>query len=230
MENVSVNKINSIGKAASIIAKIIRGVLLAAAIVLLVVLLFLGNIAQEPFVASLSGSADIIVNTADPAFTTGLISDFKTDASETKLTINDCDYDFVSAEQQGDQLLLKFAYEQQELTIANFRLMLWGMLLAFAASAALMYFVVPLCRELQHCSSPFEKGIADAMKRLCIALVPWFILKSAGESITEGALKGNINIVLGIDLGAVMVILLLVVLMYVFKHGAQLQQQADETL
>jgi len=46
----------------------------------------------------------------------------------------------------------------------------------------------------------------------------------------ESAMSGGIHLIFSIDLGVVLVVLIVLVLVSIFKYGAVLQQESDETL
>lgn len=82
-----------------------------------------------------------------------------------------------------------------------------------------MFFVI-LCfahkfaKSLEECNSPFEENVIKCMKNFGISLIPWVIF----TFVTSGSLI------------LALIVLVIFLLMSIFKYGAQLQQEADETL
>jgi hypothetical protein len=68
------------------------------------------------------------------------------------------------------------------------------------------------------------------MKNCAWVLIPWCVLGGAFESFMATAFTSNIRTGFNIDIPTVIVILLLFGLAYVFKYGAVLQTESDETL
>ena len=56
------------------------------------------------------------------------------------------------------------------------------------------------------------------------------LLSGISENVIESALTGGKNMLFSVDLSTVLVILLIFALTYIFKYGAQLQTESDETL
>lgn len=115
----------------------------------------------------------------------------------------------------------------------DFREMAWGLLaLAFllGLTQVTLYFVGFLCKAFRDCESPFEENVIKKMQNLAYALIPWTVANSLGNIIVDNILKGNRNIALSVDLGVVLMVLVVFLLVYIFKYGAILQQESDETL
>ena len=68
------------------------------------------------------------------------------------------------------------------------------------------------------------------MQQLAWALVCLPFASSIAESISESILLSSLRIGLHIDLMEVIVILAVFALTYIFKYGAVLQRESDETL
>lgn len=68
------------------------------------------------------------------------------------------------------------------------------------------------------------------MKNLAISLIPWVVLSNISDMFLQYIMTGNYNIALSINLKIVLVIVLIFALIYIFKYGAVLQQESDETL
>lgn len=93
-----------------------------------------------------------------------------------------------------------------------------------------LFFISALCKAFAACQSPFENNVITKMKHLAFSLIPWVILSSITNGLTEGFMTGEFNITAGVNLDTVLVIILIFVLTYIFQYGAVLQQESDETL
>ena len=66
---------------------------------------------------------------------------------------------------------------------------------------------------------------------LAISLIPWTIISSMAESFVANLLNvGSFEFGISVDFNVVLVIVLIFVLVYIFKYGAVLQRESDETL
>ena len=115
----------------------------------------------------------------------------------------------------------------------GFRNVSWG-LLALAVILGLtqvtLYFVGFLCKAFKDCESPFEENVIKKMQNLAYALIPWAFVTSFKDIVTESLLKGGNDFAWSLDLGVVLMVLVVFLLVYIFKYGAILQQESDETL
>ena len=93
-----------------------------------------------------------------------------------------------------------------------------------------LLFAGKLCQAFRDCESPFEEKVVKQLNALAYSLLPWVVLGSLTESISESIFTNNFNLMIGVDLGMVLIILFIFVLAYIFKYGAVLQQESDETL
>ncbi len=92
-----------------------------------------------------------------------------------------------------------------------------------------------LCKAFKECRSPFEEKVIKSMRNLAFAIIPWVFMSSLSESIATAFFTGvftggNANIRLEPDFSVVFAVVLVFGLTYIFKYGAILQQESDETL
>lgn len=120
----------------------------------------------------------------------------------------------------------------------NFTLSLKSLTWVFLAGAlnivmalVTLFFVGALCKAFRYCESPFEENVIKKMQNLAISLIPWTIISSMAESFVANLLNvGSFEFGISVDFNVVLVIVLIFVLVYIFKYGAVLQRESDETL
>ena len=93
-----------------------------------------------------------------------------------------------------------------------------------------LFFVGGLCKAFANCQSPFEDNVIKKMQRFAISLIPWSIISAVSNSVIESVMSNKLNIMFNVDLGVILIVLVVLVLTYIFKYGAVLQQESDETL
>lgn len=79
-----------------------------------------------------------------------------------------------------------------------------------------LIFAKKLAKALETCSSPFEEEVLKRMKPFGIALAVW-----AGTVLLINGISGLL---------AAFVVIIVLLFISIFKYGAQLQQESDETL
>ena len=108
----------------------------------------------------------------------------------------------------------------------------WRLIPALLAAAFMLIsvcFAAALCKAFSRCASPFEDRVVHKLRMLAFSLIPWTVLSSLVKNGTLWNLRA-VNIHIGVDLGIVLVVLIIFALSYIFKYGAVLQRESDETL
>lgn len=91
-------------------------------------------------------------------------------------------------------------------------------------------FISALCKAFRDCESPFEENVVKKMRNLAYSLIPWAVFSSITNSVANSLLQNKISVNFTVDLGVIMIVLVVFVLVHIFKYGAMLQQESDETL
>ena len=92
------------------------------------------------------------------------------------------------------------------------------------------HLVEKLCRTFRECETPFTEDISDHLKKVAISFIPVAILVPIVENGVDGFLLGKVNLVFSVDLLTVFLVLMIFMLAWIFRYGAALQQESDETL
>lgn len=101
-------------------------------------------------------------------------------------------------------------------------------LLTLAAIFVTVTFIIKLCKEFKTCETPFSEGVIKRMKQVGYSMLPWFIVFPTAEAAANFMVTNNLNI--SLDIGMLIMALVVLALTYIFKYGAMLQQESDETL
>lgn len=83
---------------------------------------------------------------------------------------------------------------------------------------------------LAKCESPFDADVIKRMQRFAYSLIPWVIIDSVMNSATSSVLFNSSDLSINFNLTMLAVIAMIFVLVYIFKYGAVLQKESDETL
>lgn len=82
---------------------------------------------------------------------------------------------------------------------------------------------------LKESDSPFGEYVIKYMQGFAFSLIPWGLFGPTVQ-ITAVEWAKKISVVVGVNFTTIFVIIVLLCLAYVFKYGALLQQESDETL
>lgn len=101
-------------------------------------------------------------------------------------------------------------------------------LLTVAMAIVSVCFAMALCKAFARCASPFEDNVVKKLRALAFSLIPWTVLTSLAQNAAILGIKQGFS--LSVDLGMVLAVLIILALAYIFKYGAVLQRESDETL
>lgn len=93
----------------------------------------------------------------------------------------------------------------------------------------LCIFCKKLCTAVEKCESPFDEKIIAGLRKVAFSLIPLAVLNSLTDAFAL-ALKTSGNFDLSVNPVAIIMILIIFALAYIFKYGAVLQKESDETL
>ena len=145
-------------------------------------------------------------------------------------SLNGEDYEAVSVQETADGILVDMKADSAEMEIRS--MLLRGCLIGLiylTAALVMLCFLKSLMTELKNCDTPFAPGVIKKMTNFAWSLIPMAVL--SGVSFDWSFLANSVrDFHFSVNLSAVLVILVVLALVQVFKYGAQLQQQADETL
>ena len=149
---------------------------------------------------------------------------------DESVDIDDISYEIKAWEQDGGMLKAETQSEAFTFTLKDLIGILISVLLALISMVIALHYIEKLCRSFQECETPFTGDIAAAIKRVAFSLIP-FAVFSQFENVGLGNIaSGDLDLVLDVDLMSVILILFVFLLSAIFRYGAALQQESDETL
>lgn len=214
MKNNNIQKINTIGKIGKIVIIIAR---VAIGIVMVMAILF-GVFAlampENAITVNGEGAAEIVVDYEAAPYLKGAveIDEARLDNFGIFLDVTDTVKD--------NQQIININGKVDNVEVRDFRyviaLALFSLTLITAGLFVAAIFAQKFAAALAACETPFEENVIRRMKHFAYSLIPWAVLNY---------MNGGLALV-----SAVLVVLVILVIAYVFSYGAQLQQESDETL
>lgn len=113
---------------------------------------------------------------------------------------------------------------------ADFAKLLWWCVLAAVSGIAALFMMRRLFCGFEQCESPFREEVVKRMRQFTFSLLPFAILVSVAETAAETILYPKEGLNLYVEWGAFAAFVIALCLGTVFRYGAQLQQESDETL
>lgn len=237
MKKEAISKINKMGKIGHIIAKIATIFMVFGIVVVVAAMIAFAIMPKDLVTFKMSGSADVSVNlasigqsiTEEEVLKELGIKDVGADASG-KLKLNQVEYGVDEVEIIEDTINLKTSAESVSFQLGDFQFLMIAALISILMVAVVVYFVQRLCKAFRYCESPFEEKVIKSMQHLAIAIIPWTLVSSILDTYMSSFLTNGGSISFEINVGNIVVCLVIFALTYVFKYGAVLQQESDETL
>lgn len=230
----AINKVNSIGKAGRVISTILQICLVIGAVCAMIGIITYLALPKNLLTLTLDGNATVTMNEEalrqlDPntdfenpetfrSFTTG------------SLNINSTNYINGQANIEDGNIIFTFEQLPAVITSNRLLLMIGAAIVYMAISFVMVLLVKKFCKSLESCSSPFEENIINELQRCVWFSIPWVVIGGIVKNIMTTAFTSTVNISIEFSLTTVLIILLFFGLAFIFKYGAVLQQESDETL
>lgn len=238
MKNESIKKINSLGKAGKILSAISLAVCLIGVVCCIIGAISCATIPDNMMQADITGGGSIVVNADENGskmiFRIGEKKAVNVEMHEkNERAFENCDLDdrlgnlnvktkLVLNEEKSTP---ETEYYDLDMKINGnggmpLAVIIAGMLAAFAlvcvCMAVAVAFAKKLCKALETCNSPFEENVIKRMKSFVFSLIPLGVVSIAVFGVSA--------------IGMAFIIVVVFLVFAIFKYGAQLQQESDETL
>ncbi len=233
MKEKAVTKINKFGKIGIVIGHIARVGLVITAISAIAIGIFMMS------VDLLDMSYQSLINVqVDKDAYLGLIGeDYAEDMQESwdeeamngTLMVNSDEFSQVSVEQTEDGAVMTMATEPVAIfSPVKCIVFMVCTLIYLAAVFVSVTFIMKLCRELRDCETPFSEAVIQRMKQVSISLIPWVVTAPFATASMNSLVTGGFDVTF--ELGSFVLVFIVFALTQIFKYGAMLQQESDETL
>ena len=97
------------------------------------------------------------------------------------------------------------------------------------AIVIMLYMIKAFMKALKSCDTPFADNVIRPMQKFGYSLIPVVVLSMINNSAWEGFINSS-SFDFSINIEAILVLAVVFILIMVFKYGAELQKQSDETL
>lgn len=242
MKNDVVSKVNKIGKAGVIITNIGKVFLWIGLVVCLLTGVLLLALPDDFITLHMEGKAAVEVNFPTSISQSDFYvieedgvgelkwNDITWGEVDSSIEVNGQEYGIVGMVKTENGYLMDAMADSYTIKVTNFANVVILAAVFCGVALVTMHFISKLCKLFQDCETPFTAEIADALKKLAIAIIPMAFFSNLSESMTNSVMSGDVNIVIGVDLMTVLLVLLVFMLSAIFNYGALLQQESDETL
>lgn len=225
MKEEIIGKVNKLGKAGVIVTKISSVIVWIAFVMCSLMLIAAIVLPKEALSVTLMQRASIDINLSKFVDSLDIVMEYDEDVE-----IDDISYKVEDLEQEGAQLKAEAQSETFTFTLKDMIWILAAALLVLIAMVIALRYIEKLCKLFQKCETPFAGEIADAIKKVAFSLIPFAVFSQFKDIGIDNIANGEWDLTLGVDLMAVILILFVFLLSAIFRYGAELQQESDETL
>lgn len=236
MENKAIKKINTAGTVGYVVCILL--IIAAIASMVGVAIGTAGAIVTAPEKIGVSVSTDISLNSEGDFF--DKMSHFiKIDGVENLADLisedgevfkpDNRDVSEISVKKQGNGLALNAKLGERTFSTGRIIFALVVTFCYLAVVTVALYILKALMKALKECASPFEDVVVKRMSTFAAWLIPTAVMHVFTVSAWN-SLGGDSSFGFTVNLGVVLLAALVFILVSVFKYGAQLQKESDETL
>ena len=149
-----------------------------------------------------------------------------------KLSLGSFVSDKVKVKADNGSLLVNADFSDCHFDLSDIMMIFICAIISVAAVIVALYFFRALMKRFEKCETPFEDEIIKKMRTFAIALIPTLavsmIAKNMIGNVFSYAFIGDTSI--SIDMLPVAFVVVVFVLTAIFRYGAQLQKEHDETV
>lgn len=226
MKDSAILKINKMGKAGLIVTRIAMVLLAVAFLGVLVVTMLMFTLPEDMVEAKVEGVASVRIRFPEGYTAPESIA---TVGENMALKVSGTEFRLTDAQTEGQELLLSGSGSAVLFRLDTIRPAILSALVYVIMTLVLTVFVGRLFQAFYVCATPFSQDVISKMQQLAYALIPWAVIGMVVDSVCQKA-TGEGGFTFSVNLGYVAAILILLALVYVFKYGAMLQQDADGTV
>ena len=145
------------------------------------------------------------------------------------ITIDDSDISEINVTRKGNALTINTKANETVFSVKRVIANLVVTFVMLGTAAFTIHTVKWLMKALETCETPFCENVIKKMTLFANSLIPVIIMNTLCNAMWNSLGKGS-EMNLSVNLGSILLVAVVYVLIVVFKYGAQLQQESDETL
>ena len=228
MENNIQTKVNKIGKAGKIVSIILIVLLSIGAFGLLVGGIVCAALPKDAVVVSTQPNVEVKVNRSLLGNAWGDIDEALAATQENLMA----EHEGVTLDKGADGLVVHVTDIDQLSSLGvrdGLKAILAG-LIAIASGIVTLTMFRKLCEAFSVCRSPFDEAVIQRMTTFAWTLIVCAVVGCFATAVASAIVAGFSKMHFNLSLTPIFTALIVFFLCMVFRYGAQLQQEADETL
>ena len=145
------------------------------------------------------------------------------------ISLDDRDFSEITVARKGNGLTINTRANETVFSIKRIIVCLVMTFVMFGTAAFAMHCVKWLMKELKTCETPFCEVVIKKLSLFANSLIPVIIMNTVCDALWNSVGKGS-ELNFSVNLGSILLVAVIYILVVVFRYGAQLQQESDETL
>lgn len=158
------------------------------------------------------------------------IEDIVNKKTDINVSINGNEFSQIDAKEADGRVIVNARGGENKLSFKYILFYCIAGILYLASAVCALYMIKALMKSLKTCETPFSDDIIKGLTRFAYSLIPVVAFKG----VLDGAkpfLSGSTEFAgTNIDLSTLLLAAVIIILIMIFKHGALLQRESDETL
>ena len=231
MENNNIQtKVNRIGKAGRIVSIVLIVLLSIGAFSLLLAGGVCAVLPENTVEVSFRPNADVLVGRSILGQEWSRIDEIVAEAQEA---LTGKYGEVIQFEKTDRGLLIRLERLMEEGEVFRLRNALgaiWAGLVGIASAIVALVMFLKLCKAFEACRSPFDEPVIQRMTTFAWTLIVCAVVSCFARGAVSAVLSGWQRMSFNLNLTSVFTALMVFFLCMVFRYGAQLQREADETL
>ena len=228
MENSIQTKDNKIGKAGRVVSIILIVLLGIGAFGLLIGGIVCAALPKDAVEVSTQPNVEVKVNKSLLGSEWANVDEALTAAQESLAA----EHSGVTMDKTNEGLVVRITDIDQlsSMGIRDALKAIWAGLIIIASAIVTLVMFLKLCDAFKTCRSPFDEPVIKRMNVFAWTLIVCAVVGSFAKGAASAALAGFGKMSFDLSLAPIFTALVVFFLCMIFRYGAQLQQEADETL
>ncbi len=240
MENTIKRKVNRIGLVGQIISIILIVLMSAACFGCILAGVALSALPKDTIKIGVTGNMDVTVS---KDLLGEWMNQINSGELNAQLGINGTEYSNINVDKTSEGILIRAESDRIEFRLIRLACAAFSGLVYCALLLVVFVFLKRLFDGFRHCDSPFSDDVIRRMTVFSWVLLGSAVLMSVAESIGNSLINRSIDLSFtlnptGVNSGfefsfsfaPILIALLILFLTMIFRYGAKLQKEADETL
>ncbi len=238
MEKSSIKKVNVAGTVGYVISILIMIATIAGMVITAIAAAAAISVSDDEVKVAVSSNYEIsatgnILNKLNSFMKVGDVKDLNELLSEENngkdVNVNDKDISYINVNKTENGLEIKARSNEDTYSIKKILFALIVQFLLLASITVALHMVNKLMKALKKCETPFSDDVIKYMNRFAYSLIPAVVLNMLTSSSWD-SIKIGTGFDFSFDVASVFLVVIVFVLVIIFKYGAQLQKESDETL